>query len=157
MINYLLRFLLVSTYLFGTCTLAAVTPEEHSVFNDLRLFLTPDERWQLDNARRDLDKKIEPVVEKPKPKPVKRVRKKPKALPAVKLQGYVKRSSGESTVWINDRTTTQGEKTNEDLRLIATDKNGGNVQIKMPDKSLIELKPGQRFDPDGKKIVDSVE
>lgn len=115
----------------------------------LRLFLSEHDRFRLDKERSDEDSVIAPLAdESPKPKP------KPKPLPTptprIELQGFVARSDGENTLWINNRAVREGQSIGQNLRLISMDKNTGEVVIKMPNQSLIILQPGQRFGPESK-------
>ena len=147
------------------CSLPLV-PVTADALGDARLFLTAAQRATLDNARAN-PKKPEPPeppkpVEKPKPvvkKVVKRkVEKKPSpVLPEVTLQGFVQRSGGESTVWVNNRASKEGDVVGKQVQLLSMDGDDGDVTIKMPDQSRIKLKPGQEFQPKGRKIVDLTE
>ena len=71
--------------------------------------------------------------------------------PGVELQGFVARSDGENTLWINDRMVRESQPIGQKLRLISMDQNTGKVVIKMPNQSVIILQPGQRYTPESEK------
>lgn len=86
-----------------------------------RLFLTPEQRAALDARRRA------------------RVPDKPAAAPAVaspvtRVDGYVRRSGGPPTVWINGESVTD------------TAPDGGRVPVDAGDGSRARLKPGESVD-----------
>jgi len=89
-----------------------------------RLFFTPEQRQALDARRKA------------------RVPDKPAATvasPTLRLDGYVKRSSGRSTVWVN------GEATDERPRL--PEASDGEVTVTVSDTGArVGLKPGQTLD-----------
>ena len=120
----------------------------------LRLFMDEDERKRLNRQRSGTEKVIVPKVTK-RTKPVLPPRQV--ELPKVKLQGFITRSDGKSTVWINGRAVPEGQTVGEQLKLIDIDDQDGEVRIKMPNQSTIDLKPGQRFEPNKKKIIGPLE
>lgn len=103
-----------------------------------RLFLTPDQRVALDNARRNRIRAeaLAAVAEK-KPKiPLSRT---------VTINGVVNRSDGESTVWVNGHPV-EGE-TADGMRIVVTPGSDSSVVLREPDKGRrIRLKVGQRAD-----------
>ena len=83
-----------------------------------RLFFTPDQRAALDARRKA------------------RVPDKPAAAPAVaspvtRVDGFVRRSEGPSTVWINGESTSD------------TIPDGGRVPVDAGDGRRVRLKPGE--------------
>jgi hypothetical protein len=103
-----------------------------------RLFLTPEQRAVLDNARRN---KIR--AEALAATPV----KKPKIPPAqsVTINGIVSRSDGESTVWVNGRPT-EGQ-TEDGMRVTISPGSQSSVVLREPAKGKqVRLKVGQRAD-----------
>lgn len=122
-----------------------------------RLFLTPGERNSLDYLRQT-SKPPEKIVvgEEPEKDAGDQPPPPPPAAPApVSVQGYVKRSDGKGTVWVNRQpvreTSRQGE--------IEIGKLGGpdnRVRVKVPGTGQpIELKAGQTYDPASGKVVDN--
>ncbi len=122
----------------------------------LRLFLSVQDRTRLDSKRREMDEVVVPpiVVEQPKPKPQPERKRPPRSMPRIELQGYVSRGDGENTLWINGRVVDKDQVVGSKLHLMSIDREDGEVRIEMPNKSVIGLKPGQRFEPKTKKIVD---
>lgn len=99
-----------------------------------RLFLSPEQRAQLD-AQRYGPPAADPALAPPPPPP-------PPA-PPVELNGVVVRSSGRSTVWLNE------EVQNEPHNRLARDKSGnpGTLTLRLSTGQVVRLKPGQRYDP----------
>jgi hypothetical protein len=118
----------------------------------LRLFFSEQDRTRLDEKRSDEDRLIPPPdtetpISSPKPKT------SVTPPPEVELQGFVARSDGENTLWINNRAVRKGQPVGQKLQLISMDQNTGEVEIKMPNQTVIILQPGQRFTPETKKII----
>ncbi|MEM7292223.1 MAG: hypothetical protein AAF420_02350, partial [Pseudomonadota bacterium] len=132
---------------------------ESESLEGLRLFLTPEQRLRLNNRRDGIEPIIVPVIveapvveEPPKPKP----KPKPVVLPRVTFQGYVTRSDGETTVWVNNRPVGEGQQVRKNVRVLSVDEGAGKTRVSLPDNSTISLKPGQRFEPKNRRVVDSV-
>jgi hypothetical protein len=100
-----------------------------------RLFFTPAERQALEEARRrNIRAEVQATAEKPALPPVRNVT----------VSGLVRRSDGESTVWVNgkpvDGATADGLK----VRVTAAQ---GTVIVHEPEKgNTVRLKVGQRAD-----------
>ena len=96
-----------------------------------RLFFTPEQRAQLDARRkaRVPDKPSAPVV----------------AAPVTRVDGYVKRSTGPSTVWVNGEVLS--ETSPEAPRIDTTLTPGGTVSVTVGDGgSRARLRPGEALD-----------
>ena len=103
-----------------------------------RLFLTPEQRAALDNARRNRIR-AEALAAAADKKP------KIPAPKSVTINGVVTRSDGESTVWVNGRPT-DGE-TEDGMRVVIAPGTGSSVVVREPDKGRkVQLKVGQRAD-----------
>jgi hypothetical protein len=103
-----------------------------------RLFLTPEQRAALDNARRNKIRAEALAVT---------AAKKPKIPPArsVTINGIVSRSDGESTVWVNGRPT-EGQ-TEDGMRVTISPGSQSSVLLREPEKGKqVRLKVGQRAD-----------
>lgn len=88
-----------------------------------RLFFTPDQRAALDARRRAR------VPDKPAATPV-------VASPTTRLDGYVRRSQGPSTVWVNGTTVDEASP-------------GGDSRVSVPagdGGARVRLKPGETLD-----------
>jgi hypothetical protein len=113
--------------------LLALASPAVSAADDLgRLFFTPEERQALD-ARRTarLPDKPAAVV----------------AAPSVRLDGYVKRSGGKSTVWVN------GEALDTPPRLPA----GSETRVSVRDGGrAVLLKPGETLERGNNKVNDII-
>jgi len=101
-----------------------------------RLFLTPEQRAALDNARRNkirAEAVAGAVVKKPKPP----------AARSVLINGIVKRSDGETIVWVNGKPI-EGE-TPDGMQFQS--RSDGAVVVREPDKGRrVEIKVGQQVD-----------
>jgi len=103
-----------------------------------RLFLTPEQRAVLDNARRNKIR-AEALAAT--------AERKPKIPPArsVTINGIVSRSDGESTVWVNGRPT-EGQ-TEDGMRVTISPGSQSSVVLREPEKGKqVRLKVGQRAD-----------
>ena len=106
-----------------------------------RLFITPEERFQLDELRREYEYG-EPVEEEvaadvqPEQDPIEL---------QLTINGLVVRSSGNNSTWINGNRVSRGEATREGIQV--RDEAGGRVRITLPSGiDTIQLKPGQKID-----------
>jgi hypothetical protein len=126
-----------------------------------RLFLTPAERAALDVVRQNskppekLVKADEAAVDEEKdtaaiaPVP-------PPVLPVVTVGGYVKRSDGKSTVWINGKPM-QEKDTTKDVEIGRLQGNTNEVKIKLPSTGkTVNLKAGQSYDPASDRVADNL-
>lgn len=120
-----------------------------------RLFFTPAERASLDIIRQNSkapDKIITAIDQSGDSKseleniPVESTK-------PVTLQGYVGRSDGKNTVWVNNQAMSEKTATRE-LSVGKIQKNNGQVQITITgtEKKSISLKAGQIYDPNSDKI-----
>lgn len=95
-----------------------------------RLFFTPQQRDALDARRRARmpDKPAAAVV----------------ASPTTRLDGYVKRSSGRSTVFINGEPVLEGT---TDAPVVDPDRRGGRVPVPVGEgRARSPLKPGETLE-----------
>ncbi|MDZ5634915.1 hypothetical protein [Janthinobacterium sp. GMG1] len=121
---------------------AALTAQAQAQAQQLgRLFLSPQQRAQLD-AQRYGPPPPDPVMAAPPPPP-------PPA-PPVELNGVVQRSSGRSTVWLNQ------EAQNEPHNRLARDK-PGTLTLRLSNGQVLLLKPGQRYDPASGTVTEAQE
>ena len=98
-----------------------------------RLFFTPEQRQALDARRKA------------------RVPDKPAAVaasPTMRLDGYVKRSGGPSTVWVN------GESTDDAPRIPAS--SDGRVPVQVDTGGRVGLKPGETLDRGSNEVRDVI-
>lgn len=113
-----------------------------------RLFLTPAERTSLDVARSNgIPPATSPALEKT---PVKSSIQ-PFA-PSVALQGYVARTDGKSTLWINSKPVQESDST---AAIEAALSHPGTIRIRVTATGQgATLKAGQSYHPDTGRIVD---
>lgn len=115
-----------------------------------RLFLTPSERAALDIVRQNS-------------RPPERIvtsasidendgASTPPTPPIVTIQGYVKRSDGKGTVWVNGQPL-QEKSVSSNLEVGRLQGNTNDVQIKLPSTGqTVKLKAGQSYDPGSGKV-----
>ena len=106
-----------------------------------RLFFTPDQRAALDARRkaRVPDKPTAAVV----------------VSPTTRLDGYVQRSSGPSTVWVNGEGLL--ETSPEAPRIGATRRGDGRVSIGVGESGArVGLKPGETLDRGSGEVRDVI-
>jgi len=94
-----------------------------------RLFSSPEQRAQLDAQRYGV-----PSTDKTAPSPP------PEPPPPVELNGVVQRSSGHSTIWLNQ-----------------TPHNDTKGTLRLSNGQPLRLKPGQRYDPASNTIREVTE
>lgn len=116
-----------------------------------RLFSRPNERSNLDVMRQNQKLKVvapEPVDSGTEaPAPI--------ALPdPITLQGYVKRSDGTSTVWINNQPVQEGSTVNNvNIGRLNESAKQGTLDVKIPANGKhIRLKAGQVYEPETNQI-----
>ena len=115
--------------------LALLVPALASAQELGRLFFTPDQRAALDARRKAR------VPDKPAAAPV-------IASPTTRLDGYVKRSGGPSTVWVNGESVNEGA--SDSPRIGSSD-----VSIPVGDGgSRVRLKPGEVLDRGSGEVRD---
>lgn len=117
-----------------------------------RLFLTPGERAALDVVRqnnRPPEKIITPGAMGEDEESANAPAAPP---PIVTVHGYVKRSDGKGTVWVNDQSV-QEKSTSNNIEIGKLQGNTNDVQIKLPSTGqTIKLKAGQSYDPGSGKV-----
>ena len=106
-----------------------------------RLFFTPEQRDALDARRKAR------VPDKPAAAAV--------VSPTTRLDGYVKRSSGPSTVWVNGESLL--ETAPEAPRIGATRANDGRVSVTVGESGArVGLKPGETLDRGSGEVRDVI-
>ena len=109
-----------------------------------RLFLSPEQRAQLDAQRYGPLAPDPALAAPPAPPPP------PPPAPPVELNGVVQRSSGRSTVWLNQ------EAQNEPHNRLAPGK-PGTLTLRLSNGQVLLLKPGQRYDPASGTVTEAPE
>lgn len=107
-----------------------------------RLFSTPEQRAELDARRSSADQPaptVLPLAAHPAPAPLP---------PPVELNGLVQRSSGRSTVWLNDNMQQ------EPYNRMAPGQ-AGTLTLQLSNGQSVLLKPGQRYDPVRQQVIEA--
>lgn len=120
-----------------------------------RLFLTPEQRVQLDGirARRDPRQPVIPVAEPAASVPA----PAPQGPDSITYNGVVRRSDGKSTVWINGRPIDERShiRSPRDINVVGMRADGA-VSVAIPQASrTAALRVGQRLDVSSGRIAES--
>ena len=101
-----------------------------------RLFFTPQQRSTLDNARGQkikIDVEVETETETPN-------------LEIISVNGMIKRSDGQSTVWINNQLLNE-KRAPSGIKIISRSADDARVTLQLPPSSRnVDLKVGQNLD-----------
>jgi len=132
-----LILILASLYSISPVCSTAAYYEEGSLG---KLFTTPQQRHNIDAFRKG--KSMGVTREQVSPTDV-------------KVQGLVTRSDGQSTVWVNGKSTLEGSSVGGvNVRLNSINSQTDKVTVGIKDKN-VRLKPGQVWSEDSGKITDS--
>ena len=126
-----------------------------------RLFTKASERTNLNVLRQSQQLKV--ITPQDKPDPEDGAEAESVALPnPVTLQGYVKRSDGASTLWIN-KQAVQEDSNVDDVKIGRLNQQGFSkkgtgiegVDVKIPaNGKKIHLKAGQMYEPETNQIIE---
>jgi hypothetical protein len=121
-----------------------------------RLFQTPAERANLDYLRQISAPPEKMNASTPENEDVDAM-KTTEAVPSViQLQGYVKRSDGKGTVWVNQQPVMEADKQAK-IGVERMSSRDGKVRLKVPgSEKAVVLKAGQFYDPQTGAVVDYV-
>ena len=126
-----------------------------------RLFTKPSERTNLNVLRQSQQLKVVTLQDKPDSEDG--AEAESAALPnPVTLQGYVKRSDGASTLWINKQAVQEDSRV-DDVKIGRLNQQGFSkkgtgvegVDVKIPaNGKKIHLKAGQMYEPETNQIIE---
>lgn len=111
-----------------------------------RLFFTPQERAALDVARSNKAKQESKSEAAPAQSDM-----PPREI--IHLNGFIRRSDGGTTVWINDAPSADYEH-RRDAKLVGDSVREGAVTVQLPEGERFKLKVGQRVDAASGEIRD---
>ena len=136
--------------------IVASAPLEAAEFG--RLFLTPAQRAALDRARHAEPAPVEaPVEEDPLLTDIV-IENILEAAEPITVNGYVTRSGGQATAWINGTNTFQGGLSEFGIDAQRVQIEAGGVRLPIGTSGgPVVLKPGQSFDPGSETISDVYE
>jgi len=95
-----------------------------------RLFFTPAERAVIDASRQPVKN-----TSLSKSQSLERTEK-------IEVKGYLKRKGQSDVVWVNSKNTLKSNKPLADVKVLKVYQNG-NVKLKVREKGVVKLKPGQ--------------
>jgi len=123
-----------------------------------RLFFTPAERAALEQSRRQAQAAPTPAPEPPPQRPVVSAPPPAEVLPVVTVDGYVRRSGGEATVWVNGENSYDGGVATGRIDPRAARIHGQRIAITPGGTHPpVLLKPGQSYDPGSATTADVYE
>jgi hypothetical protein len=126
-------------FLLGLWLTAAACPCAAQEFG--RLFFTPEQRAALDARRKAR------VPDKPAATPA-------LASPTTRLDGYVSRSDGRSTVWVNGESLLEGS---PEAPRVDPNRNEGRVRVPVGEGGArVGLKPGEVLDRGSGEVRDLI-
>ncbi|MGH8657793.1 MAG: hypothetical protein ACREV4_04740 [Gammaproteobacteria bacterium] len=119
-----------------------------------RLFTTLQERAALDKLRREGPKPVaapEEIKPSVTPEPISDQPPQP-----ITVNGFVKRSDGANTVWINGVNSLEGEFDSQGIQVDTRHIRSDRVTVTVSGRPVrsIEMRPGQTFDPAMGRMVD---
>jgi len=123
-----------------------------------RLFLTPAERAALDVVRKN-SKPPERIIspDDSEDRESTAAAAPPPIPPVVTVHGYVKRSDGKGTVWVNGQPVPE-KNIARDIEVGRVQGNTSQVPIRIPGTGqTVRLKAGQSFDPASGKMADRLQ
>jgi hypothetical protein len=123
-----------------------------------RLFLAPAERAALDRARHAEPAPVAAAVEEDPGITDIVIDETPAAVEPITVNGYVTRSGGPPTAWVNGTDTFQGDlsEIGIDSRRVRVEAAGVRLPVATTSGPVV-LKPGQSFDPGSEAISDVYE
>jgi hypothetical protein len=121
-----------------------------------RLFLTPAERKNLDYLRQNSKPPEKIIAADQLPGEGAEKAAPLSASPsAVTMQGYVKRSDGKGTVWVNSQPVQEKSRLGE-IEVGKLGSSDDRVRVKVPGTGqTVDLKAGQTYDPISGKVVEN--
>lgn len=135
-----------------TLVLALLPPAMTHAGEVGRLFFTPVERDRLDQLRKSSRPPEKAGAADAAPDPVQEALAAPP--PFLAIQGYVRRSDGKGTVWVN-RQPVQEQAATPGFSVGKLGKKDNRVEIKLSGSSKpISLKAGQSYDPESGLVID---
>jgi len=119
-----------------------------------RLFTTPQERAALDKLRQEGSPPVaapEEIKLSATPEPIPEA----KPLEPITVDGFVRRSDGANTVWVNGVNSLEGEFDSQGFQVNTRHIRNDRVTVTVSGRpGQIEMRPGQTFDPAVGRIVD---
>lgn len=118
-----------------------------------RLFLSPNDRATLDIIRQNSKAPEKVIAAENIEEDEAEITAKTISSNPVMVKGYIRRSDGKNTVWVNNQAMM--EKTaNKEFTVGRLQKNSGQVQITVngTEKKTVALKPGQIYDPNSGQV-----
>lgn len=122
-----------------------------------RLFLGPGERDALDRARYESSVAAPPQPAPARPAPLEMPREPAVPAQPITVDGYVQRSGGPPTVWINGVDSYQGNLAEFGIEARDLALEQARVRVPRAGGDTLRLKPGQSFDPERARVTESWE
>ena len=144
----------------GLCALLIMAVPAIAVADVGRLFFTPSERTAVEEARRV--EEAGPVHEFAEPEPEITLELFEVAAqelkPTITIDGYVRRSNGRATLWVNGENSYDGDLSASRIDPRTASVIGAEIRLTPIDEDTpIRLKPGQSYDPNSMTTTDAYE
>ena len=145
---------------FGLSTLSIFVSAKPEAADFGRLFFSPAERLEFEQARHA--PVPGPIKENPAPEPdtlsIKIEDETPELKPIITIDGYVRRSHGTATLWVNGENNYDGDLHASQVDARATHLRSSTVHLTpIGGDKPISLKPGQSYDPNAVVTSDAYE
>lgn len=113
-----------------------------------RLFFTPSERAAFEAARRAGQTETEVVEVEPEQVVEIIETAPPPAQPIITVDGYVRRTDGHATLWVNGQNSYDGDLSTSGVEPRGASVSGNRVSVTPRDAAeAVKLRPGQSYDP----------
>ena len=125
-----------------------------------RLFFSPGKRAMLEQMRQsDAHELVEVPIEVDPAIDLQPLATEPEELkPAITINGYVRRSNGRTTIWINQENSYDGDLSASQIESDTAHMHGTKVHVTpLGDDTRVRLKAGQSYDPNAAQITDAYE
>jgi hypothetical protein len=125
-----------------------------------RLFFTPSERAAFEASRRAAEAApgLDPIEIEPEAIPTVVEDASDELKPTITIDGYVGRSNGRATLWVNGENSYDGDLSASRVVPFSAEVHDGRISVTpMDDDSPVTLKPGQSYDPNSAATTDTYE
>ncbi len=130
----------------------ALSAAAEPVFDAERLFTTSEQRQRLDRLRAQGN---EVAGGKGDASASSARDRTDRATGPVEVHGYIRRSEGPSTYWVNGAASTAAAGLPEEIPLDSARLEGASLVVELPNGRVVRLQPGQRWDPEAGGVVES--
>ncbi len=119
-----------------------------------RLFTSVEQRHALNKLRNgDASSKQEHDNHRSQSEPT---QEQKTLIDKITINGYIQKSSGDEAVWISGRQIKLNPSNNSKIKIIKPNTGSGHIRYSVPGSgNIIELKPGQSYYTNSKKVLEN--